>query len=37
MNNATKAKDDAALASAFADVKKFVTNFREAAEKLSAK
>jgi hypothetical protein len=37
MNDATKAKDDAALATAFADVKTFVTTFREAAEKLSAK
>jgi hypothetical protein len=37
MNNATKAKDDAALASAFADVKTFVANFRGVAEKLSAK
>jgi hypothetical protein len=37
MNDATKAKDDAALATAFADVKSFVTTFRGAAEKLSAK
>jgi hypothetical protein len=37
MNNATKSKDDAGLAAAFADVRNFVTTFREAAEKLSAK
>jgi hypothetical protein len=37
MNDATKAKDDAALAAAFGDVKTFVATFRGAAEKLSAK
>jgi hypothetical protein len=37
MNEAMKAKDDAALAESFAEVKKFVETFRGAAEKLSAK